>query len=358
MVTSTASHRSRPRRSFGFTLVELLVVIAIIGILVALLLPAVQSAREAARRLQCANNLKNIGLACLNYESSKGTLPPGGVNANNSSGPNESGIGWPVLIMPYIEGNAISDQAFAILETNDDAYSPAFDELNRLKPAMYLCPSDAELPYQAEKFQDATRKAMSYAGVSGSYYSRTGECPPNRESGVYCVSVGLNDIFGANNYDGLLVQDWPVELRKASDGLSNTLMVGERTYQIRTWMIGAYWNIPRSDGKNRDRENAPDGPQPRTALFGMKNITAEFPINHDPLNGAYIGHSNALGDRPTIDDTTPKVIPVNDLPFASFHAGGVNFGYGDGSVRFMSDDIDLDIFVALGSRNGGEVIRE
>src|SRR5688572_29808677 len=96
------------RRLVGFTLVELLVVIAIIGILVALLLPAIQAAREAARRTKCQNNLKNIALAVLNYESSNDELPPGSLNAVGAS---QSGLGWPVLILPYLEDAPVTEEA-------------------------------------------------------------------------------------------------------------------------------------------------------------------------------------------------------------------------------------------------------
>ncbi|MCA9259110.1 MAG: DUF1559 domain-containing protein [Planctomycetales bacterium] len=155
------------RRSRGFTLVELLVVIAIIGVLVALLLPAIQAAREAARRTQCKNNLKNIALACLNYESARGNLPPGSVNTKVAQG---SGLGWPVHILPYVEQAAVSQDAVDkyVNDPNPDAYSSKMDALNSLLLPMYLCPSDDGLRNQQEKFGNANRKGMSYAGVSGS----------------------------------------------------------------------------------------------------------------------------------------------------------------------------------------------
>lgn len=353
-----AQHKSRPR--LAFTLVELLVVIAIIGILVALLLPAVQSAREAARRMSCVNNLKNIALACLNYETTKGHLPPGGINAARAS---QSGFGWPVLILPYIEGSAVSEEAIDKYAVGGDAYGGDLDELNRLLMPMYLCPSDPDIKHQQEKFLTADRRQMSYAGISGSYYSRTGECASgaSRQSGVYCVSNDLN-FFGANNYDGLIIQDWNVELRQATDGLSNTLMLGERWYAVRAWMIGSYWTGSTIGGSGSSRgggANAkpPKGPQPTTALFAMKNLDARWPINNDFNVACYAAHNNDT-DRPTVPSTSSKEITVNALPFGSFHPGGANFANGDGSVKFLQDDIDLDIYLALGSRNGEEVINE
>ena len=343
---------------FAFTLVELLVVIAIIGVLVALLLPAVQAARESARRMTCTNNLKNISLACLNYESSKGELPPGSVNSTKLQA---SGIGWMVQILPYIEQSGVSQRAVETFNTSANAYGGTMDELNGLLLPMYLCPSDPDIKDQVEKYGSTTaakaRKGMSYAGVSGSYYARTGICPSTRNSSDYCVG-NPNNLFGANNYDGLLIMDWPVELRQATDGLSHTLLIGERTYQIRAWMIGAYWvgatEPPRAFGD----KSAPIGPQPSTAFFACKNLSDKVLLNHDPYTGCYKGHNNALGDHPEVPDSTPRTLSVNDLPFASYHPGGVNFSYGDGGVRFLRDDIDVDAFLALGSRNGGEIESE
>lgn len=361
--TSSWAHSSRPKTSAAFTLVELLVVIAIIGVLVALLLPAVQSARESARRMSCVNNLKNISLACLNYESSKGTLPPGSVNRGVNL---ENGFGWMVWILPYIEQSGVSEQALEELENGArGAYdeTAALNRLNSLLLPMYLCPSDPELRNQQEKFGSAAgkeRKGMSYAGVTGSYYARTGLCPASKNGDDYCIWSNPNpgDLLGPNNYDGLLIMDWPVELREASDGLSNTLLVGERTYQIRAWMLGGYW-IGQTDpprGRRNQTTDPPPGPQPATAFFGCKNITDRVPLNHDPYDGCYIGHNNALGDRPQVPDSTPRTLSVNDLPFASRHPGGVNFCYGDGGTRFVNDDIDVDLLLALASRNGEEIV--
>ncbi|QDS98261.1 DUF1559 domain-containing protein [Adhaeretor mobilis] len=355
----TSQPGNKQKSTTGFTLVELLVVIAIIGVLVGLLLPAVQAARESARRLSCTNNLKNIALSCLNYESARGELPPSSTLALKSQ---RSGLGWPVLILPYLEQGAVNQQALAIIDDqgdDPDAYGSAMDGLNKLLQPMYLCPSDPELADQQEKFGNADRKGMSYSGVAGSYFARTGLCPSNRDTDDYCVATSTTGLFGPNNYDGLMIQGSGVELREASDGQTNTLLLGERTYQIRAWMIGAYWTGSTIPPQVRGQAAVPpQGPQPSTAHFSSKNVTDLYPLNHDPHAGAYQAHSNAEGDRPEIADTTPKVISVNDLPFASRHPGGVNFARGDASVSYLQESIDTDTYLALASRNGGEIVNE
>jgi prepilin-type N-terminal cleavage/methylation domain-containing protein len=367
--------RDRMAATNGFTLVELLVVIAIIGILVALLLPAIQAAREAARRTQCQNNLKNIGIACLNYESSKGELPEGSLLIASGGTSTPSGLGWPVLILPYMEESAVSEDAIQIYTnaTNPDAYGSAMDSLNKLLPTSYRCPSDGELPYQIEKFLNPDRKAMSYAGVMGSYFARTGNCAMNsKAAGTHCVtgeSLGGNSAFyGANNYDGLLVQGWGIKLKQATDGLSKTLMIGERWYQVRAWMAGAYWTTRQDPpGNPRDPKGTkPDGPQPITAFFSCKNISDRWAINHSPFDACYKSHLNTYpdrggGDRPTLPDSVVSGrnwVTVNDLPWGSFHRGGANFVNGDGSVKFLPEDLDIKIFLAMGSRNGDETVSD
>ena len=347
----------------AFTLVELLVVIAIIGILVALLLPAIQAAREAARRTQCQNNLKNIALACLNYESSKKALPPSNLNV---VGMQASGLGWPVLVLPYIEESTVSEEALAKYKLNPDAYASTMDALNSLLLPMYHCPSDGEIKLLQEKFGNAARKPMSYCGVSGSYFARTGSCPGLIKQGInwfrdpkhYCVSGAEAGFLGRNNYDGLIVQDMPVSLKRVTDGTSKTLLIGERWYQVRAWMIGAYWRGERTEPLSL--KVPPKGPQADTAHFASKNLTDLWPINHDPYTACYAGHDKNF-DRPQLPTQviqTKNIITVNDLPFGSFHKGGVNFACGDGSVKFLPNDIDTKLFLALGSRNGDETVSD
>ena len=341
----------------GFTLVELLVVIAIIGILIAMLLPAVQAARETARRSSCQNNQKQIALGCLNFEATYGTLPPGSVNAN---GDQESGLGWPVQILPFVEESTVNAETVAKYKSSDDLYSSAFDELNVLMLPSYVCPSNGDIFAHHEKWGAANRKPMSYVGVMGSYFARTGICPPARTSGVYCVNGNPSDVYGPNNFDGLLIQDWPIKIKQVSDGMTKTLLLGERWYQLRPWMLGAFWK--QSGGGGRPGAGTPtgtpDGPQALCAFFGSKNLTDQWPINHDPYTACYVGHDNSLGDFPLVPASTPKLIKVNDLPWGGHHQNGANFAHGDASVRFVNEDIDINVFLALGSRNGGETVNE
>jgi prepilin-type processing-associated H-X9-DG protein len=132
------------------------------------------------------------------------------------------------------------------------------------------------------------------------------------------------------------------------------VLLGERNYQIRAWMIGAYWVAPNDPPTPASK--APPGPQPATAFFACKNINDKALINHNPFNGCYIGHDNTLGDRPEVPASTPRTLSVNNLPFASFHSGGANFAFGDGSVRFINESIDVVAYLSMGSRNGDEIV--
>ncbi len=349
-------HKSFGKHRLAFTLVELLVVIAIIGILVALLLPAVQAARESARRMKCSNNLHNIALSCLNYESAKRALPPGSTDSIMQT---HSGIGWQVQILPFVEESGVSESTLAIYKATDDAYSgTGMDPLNSLMLPMYLCPTDPDMATTNDKFDLTTknRRGMNYAGVMGSYYARTGSCPGTKTTGKYCITSSPTGLAGPNNYDGLLIEGWPVTLKSATDGTSKTLLIGERWYQARAWTIGAYWTPPIDPPSALLNPPPPTGPQPTAFFFSCKNVTDKVPINYNLNISCYQLHDNTT-DRPTIANPV-LTLSLNNLPWASFHTGGVNFCYGDGSVKFMPDDIDTNLYLALGSRNGAETVSE
>ena len=213
---------AQPRRGStseekGFTLVELLVVIAIIGVLVAMLLPAVQSAREAARRTQCSNNLKQIGLALLNYESSRGTLPPG-THSNGISDPNigvtgHTGYSWGAYILSQLEAGT------AGTEIDFEEGFRAHESLGTLIPA-FICPSSMdETNHWAEccsgwnlgSGPTEDLRVTNYAGVA------------DHQDAFYSGSQPVSD------GDGVLFNWFPVSLKSVTDGTSRTLMVGEVT---------------------------------------------------------------------------------------------------------------------------------
>jgi prepilin-type N-terminal cleavage/methylation domain-containing protein len=360
---SRVSNRTSVR---GFTLVELLVVIAIIGVLVALLLPAVQAAREAARRMKCQNNEKNIALACLNYESAKGTYPPGSLpvipegSQNASSLNNRNGLSFLVSILPYVEQGAADNNVraqIAKLKADDGGMQPdAYKlDMNLTRLDLYTCPSDdvSQLidPGRQTLF-DVPKISASYSGVTGSRSSRVN--PPGcvteaSNAGVgTCVSSGE----GSLNVDGMLFPGYGVDGKSISDGTSNTIMLGERWYQTRAWTLGDFWT-----GGQGPRKPIRGHTPLNCASALCKNIDQNIPPNPD-LNtvGFYIVHNNDR-DRPQRPDgfTSPS-ISYNNLPFGSFHPSGTHFAHADGSVVFISDSIDLVLYGAIASRNGEETV--
>lgn len=357
-----AKYSKRISRRFprGFTLVELLVVIAIIGVLVALLLPAVQAARESARRTTCQNNEKNHGLACLNYESTKKVYPPGSFVANRSTA---NGLSWHVIIMPYIEQGALEGeiarqmQEYKEKNQDKDMSAEALDSINELAVDIYLCPSD-EIDF--DKFQKDQR-VVNYAGVSGSFIARhvrSGQgfpdCAPdfpNKDPHDECV--GPKGFCNPINIDGMMFPGSDVGHSQITDGTSNTFLIGERWYQMRTWTVGVWHSDFDPD------RLPPVGVVPYQACSSSaKNIDGQYLPNAN-LNvvGYYASHDNAT-DRPEMPSGAQRTMLFNDMLFGSQHPGGANFVFADGSVHFISDDIDEVLYEALASRNGGETISE
>jgi len=342
-MASRSRHRAlRNSTSRAFTLVELLVVIAIIGVLVALLLPAVQAARESARRLQCLNNIKQIGLACMNYESALGTLPEGArPNISERAGQYSSnnGMSFHVTILPYAEFANVSNALFeeikektitrnvrgggASYQLEPNVYD--FDELRQLNIPTYLCPSDDQV---FDDFADDERyTSRSYFGVTGSSVSRGAD-----------DHVGSGD--WAMNRDGALYYGSNTELRTVTDGTSSSFLVGERWYTKRAWMVGGRASSATS-----------------VVLYSCKNIDRRYPINV-PLhpNNYYVSHV-AYGNNPEMPAGGSQEVSLHNLFFGSFHPGGANFGNIDGSGHFVVDDLDIELYLAMASVNGQELVQ-
>ena len=221
--------------SRAFTLAELLVVIAIIGVLVGLLLSAVQAARESSRRMSCENNLKNITLASLNFESARGTLPTG--STINRVG-QRNGFSWEVGLLSYLENGAllaeIQRQADELRKIDPAKQPPDIFKLknvNEVQISPYHCPSDDEV---VDNRNGEGLAASSYAGVTGSAASR----------GAAEDAFGDNSgLCGVLNSDGVFFPGSRTMLGQIQDGLSNTFLAGERWYQLRAWTAGAFWQV-------------------------------------------------------------------------------------------------------------------
>jgi len=309
---------TRPDR--GFTLIELLVVIAIIGVLIALLLPAVQSAREAARRSQCTNNLKQMGIALTSYHGSHNALPPGYVSAvssvTNGGGGVEQGAGWAwaAMILPQMEGQPIYDATNFRLSVGLPANTTAIS----MRLNTYLCPSDS--PPNLAPVRDKTNAntltqlgAGNYVGMYG-----TGEIAANPDNG-----------------NGCFFRNSSISIVRIKDGTSQTIWVGERSHNLSfvTW-TGAFpggwvFNTPGGEG-GTNTYNAPGGEPSASMVLGPVGLVDG---NRTPNN---------------------KQAHVSD--YWSRHPGGVHFVFGDGSVHFLKDSINAPVFRALATRAGKEPV--
>ncbi|BBO35122.1 DUF1559 domain-containing protein [Lacipirellula parvula] len=354
----------------AFTLVELLVVIAIIGVLVALLLPAVQAAREAARRSSCQNNLKNIGLAALNYESARKVYPPGSVNARKTG---YNGNSWQMEILPYMEQGTLGSNAATLLAsyrtsatTEADFYdirakanagdAAAKAVVEGLKGVViFSCPSD-NASEAVDKFAPEL-KASNYSGIAGSFKSRNPSvtCPTTYTDTKYMAV----DCVSTINIDGILFPGSKVKASHISDGTSNTLMVGERWYQVRAWPFGAYHSAAYTgSATGMGQEKAPPQVPAQASSTSCKNIDSRYPPNANLAStGYYVSHDDST-DRPGAVPASMKTIGFNDLPFQSFHSGGALFARADASVSFLTDGTDPVLYTSMASRNGEEVVSE
>jgi prepilin-type N-terminal cleavage/methylation domain-containing protein/prepilin-type processing-associated H-X9-DG protein len=311
------------RMRAAFTLVELLVVIAIIGVLVALLLPAVQTAREAARRMQCGNHLRQLGLALLNYHEVNQAFPSGAFKGNCGYK-----MGWIVRVFPYLEQGPRFDSINPVLMTAtpwrfDTAPHFGTDPKYTTKIPTLACPS-SELK-KSEHFLSATtpwvtdQSPLHYRGVSGAF-------------NVDLVT-GNWSVHSVYSTSGIFYPVISTRIAEIQDGTSNTLMLGEYSSAI---------GLPSGLAKPTSAWGAIQpwtwGHYQYTTCFGDDNAgwltidskTVQYPINY---RGQFL---------------------TNNAPFRSNHPNSAQFGMADGSVQILSQNISMNLYYGLATRNQGD----
>ena len=319
-------------RTLGFTLVELLVVIAIIGVLVGLLLPAVQAAREASRRSQCANHLKQLGLALHNYHDSLQQFPSSYVantrhaqrDATTYDGPN--GFAWGALLLPYLEqGN---------LQSNLDFQRPSWDVANQpavgAKVRTFLCPSSSG---SSEPFEikNGSGQVVGRFGMSH-YVANAGQEEPWGQTLEDWTSLA----------DGPLYRNSPTRAADVTDGLSNTVFLGEHSSVLSSKTWGAV--IPGAQV--------------------CANHPERYPITSCDWAATLVNvHSGPAAGEIDPDTGFPPIHPPNSplchvCQMYAEHPSGCNVALGDGSVRFVSQMIHQPTWAGLSSRNKGEVLQD
>ena len=339
----------------GFTLVELLVVIAIIGILVALLLPAVQSAREAARRAQCQSNLKNLALAVLNYESSRGELPAATIfpEINNGVIPNiqkrtDFGISWAIAILPFIEGQALYDSL--VLENTSTGAPVAIQNADNydqrgISVPVFLCPTDGANNQIKYLGHGGNWARGNYAGSVG--LGALHSAAPLKQRILGPTSSGWNGrtptaaVTNAFPYlvRGVMGPNATVKLRQITDGTSNTIMLGELRSGVNaadprgTWAFGhAGGNLAAYNGFNSDASGPNYCGLYADDIGGAGGGDIQFSCSDPELiadcMSCYGGESNSDFDQAT---------------FRSLHVGGVFVAMCDGSVDFVQDTIETSV---------------
>lgn len=316
------------RRQSGFTLVELLVVIAIIGILVGLLLPAVQSAREAARRMQCSNNLKQLALALHNYESAFGFFPPSRLGASVAIEGRGSGSSsyqsWPTLILPFVEQSNLQN-----LMNFNSAWSSLAN-----RPAV-----GTQLPLMTCPSAPGSDRVDEYwvAGAAAGDYGSINEIKDK----VYPRVLNLPDP-GDNARAGVLAKDVRNPIRDITDGTSNTLMIAEAAGQPAVWTSRGPLTPALFPSYTDDK----------AVLFNGGVVAADGIGWADPDCGFSINGATQDG----LTKYGPFMInAINVSEVFAFHPAGANFAQADGSVRFVGQTVDAFTFVAAVTRAGGEV---
>jgi prepilin-type N-terminal cleavage/methylation domain-containing protein/prepilin-type processing-associated H-X9-DG protein len=348
----------RRLRRQGFTLIELLVVIAIIAVLIALLLPAVQAAREAARRAQCVNNIKQIVLACFNYENQIGAFPPNSIAAGDWSG---TWWAWPSFILPQMEQSPIYNR----INYSLSCCNPANVTIDLTLIKSLLCPTDSSDKIFGDRVYIDVNLPTFNAGTmisaaSTNYVGSQGDMQNNTIFDYLCVDPAQIAFKAANGFasngctappDGLWTGSGApfrgifgdcsnaasIKIAQITDGTSNTMMIGENSPNLNSGLAWVSGNDIYA-----------------TTILPMNWMTNIKNGGIDPSTGEVC--SPAAWNPPV---PTQFIHCFNNQwyyqGFKSFHPGGCNFGFADGSVKFLKQTINVLTYMALSTRAGGEI---
>lgn len=329
------------QRRTAFTLIELLVVIAIIGILVALLLPAVQAAREAGRRTQCTNNLHQLALAAHNFHDVRGTFPAGVHQLSFAAAPRYRGVSLFVKLLPYMEQGTLSDGWDEIDPLNNTVGGNASRTATKL-PSL-ICPSDV-IPINPIDTGSGRWYGLTSYGGNGGMRSYDPQLATN--DGVFHV-VGPGSQTAPT--------DQPVRMAEITDGLSNTLLFGERSH-VDTNHDSYAANLTGPSGQfiNAMRTVGWWAPSGGRLAAGDVTMSAFAPINY--RIPAPLANGGSMIPPATNYNSYLYYNDRRMCAFGSLHPGGANFALADGSVRFIAQTIAMPVFQTAAVRHDGQVV--
>jgi prepilin-type N-terminal cleavage/methylation domain-containing protein/prepilin-type processing-associated H-X9-DG protein len=339
----------------GFTLIELLVVIAIIAVLIALLLPAVQAAREAARRASCVNNLKQLGLAVLNYESANGAIPPTGT-VSPSGNPLQimGNFGMKPRLLPFLEQSNLFNTMN--MSFNGEAPSGQNDTILITQLTAFVCPSDPNMPqYMYTTFTQGP-KPVGYANYPNNIGTIARNNGGSFDGPAYIMAANLNTA---------LAQGGTVTLAVITDGTSNTVVFSEwikadlsttSTSGLQQIMLSpdAY---PTTNTYVQPTVYSKDCQSSLTVSPVPQNVKGCFWYNDKCGQGGGYSHISTPNQKACIFNNDPDAQPDHtEVGASSNHPGGVNVAMLDGSVHFIKNTVNPTTWWALASKSGGEVL--